>query len=135
MNRLISHGQAIRSTLAFSRVTHFMSSPPDVAGFLAVHAVEELLEGLDLGGKGAPAASGDPDPGSGPVSTVPFLDRDVSGLLQHLQMPRQALRELELSFKKPNQNPAPAATSTIPGTSTLMAASGTPTPIREKTFA
>src|SRR5437660_11613000 len=41
MNRLISQGQAIRSTRAFSRVTHFMRSP-----LLAAGLVERGLESL-----------------------------------------------------------------------------------------
>src|SRR5437660_2682419 len=46
MNRVISHGQAMRSTRAFSRVTHFISDLPLLLRLDAVGLVERSLQAL-----------------------------------------------------------------------------------------
>ena len=60
-------------------------------------------------------------------------DRQAVSLVNHVL--EVLSRVAQPARPRAAQNPAPAATSTIPGMSTLMAASGTPTPIRAKAFA
>src|SRR5438094_9831246 len=48
MNRVISHGQAMRSTRAFSRVTHFISDLPLLLRLDAVGLVERSLQALSV---------------------------------------------------------------------------------------
>src|SRR5690242_10798310 len=80
MNRLISHGHATRSTLAFSRVTHFMA-PPWAAVAWPTLDVPHLRDELRGSGTRRAGRRRRPAPCASAAKRLQLLDLDRGALV------------------------------------------------------
>src|SRR5438094_149185 len=100
MNRVISHGQAMRSTRAFSRVTHFISDLPLLLRLDAVGLVERSLQALSefrrvVVGRGRRRAAQRRSTGrQGLAQCLRQLDRVAVALVVHVHDVRRHLVEV-----------------------------------------